>query len=101
MKSYRLTNLAQADIDSAWLYIAKDRETAADRFVERLHGHFGLLAENPLIGECRSDLADGLRLSIVGNYVVLHRLAGDRIQIVRVIHGARDVFAEYRKHSPN
>lgn len=101
MKRYRLTQWAQADIDSAWFYIAKDRPSAADRFVERLRRHFELLSENPLVGEARADLAEGVRQSIVGNYVVLYRPAADRVQIVRVIHGARDVFAEFWKHSPD
>ena len=99
MKRYRLTALAQADIDSAWFYIAKDRPSAADRFVERLRRHFELLAENPLVGEGREDLGDSVRQSTVGNYVVLYRSADGRVQIVRVVHGARDVFAEFRKHS--
>lgn len=99
MSRYRLTTLAQADIDSAWLYIAKERPSAADRFVDRLRRHFELLAENPLIGESRNDLAEGVRQSTVSNYVILHRFAAERVQIVRVIHGARDVFAEFRKHA--
>jgi len=99
MKRYRITHLAQADIDSAWFYIAKDRQSAADRLLDRLRQRFELLSENPLVGESRSDLAEGVRQSVVGNYVVLYRPVADRVQIVRVIHGARDVFAEFRKHS--
>jgi toxin ParE1/3/4 len=97
-KRYRLTKLAIEDIDSAWSYIAKDRPSAADRFVERLSRHFALLAENPHIGELRQDLAEGVRQSVVGSYVVLHLPCDDLVQIVRVIHGARDIFAEFRKH---
>lgn len=97
MKRCRLTHLAQVDIDSAWFYIAKDRPAAADRFVERLKSHFETLAENPFVGELRTDLAEGVRQSSVGGYVVLHRPTDDRIEIVRVIHGARDLFAEFRK----
>jgi plasmid stabilization system protein ParE len=51
MTRNRLTSLAQADIDSAWFYIAKERPAAADRLMDRLKAHFQLLAENPLIGE--------------------------------------------------
>jgi toxin ParE1/3/4 len=88
MKRYRLTKLAIEDIDSAWSYIAKDRPSAADRFVERL---------NPHIGELRQDLAEGVRQSVVGSYVVIHLPCEDRVQIVRVIRGARDIFVEFRK----
>jgi len=97
MKRYRLTQLAQADIDSAWFHIARDRPSAADRFVERLRSHFEALAISPFVGELRTDLAQGVRQSSVGSYVVLHRPTDDRIEIVRVIHGARDLFAEFRR----
>ena len=101
MNRYRLTNLAQADIDSAWFYIAKEHPAAADRFLDRLKKHFEALAENPLLGEARADLATGLRQSSISNYVVLHRPARDRVEIVRVIHGARDLLTEFRKATNN
>jgi toxin ParE1/3/4 len=97
MERYRLTQLAQADIDSAWFHIAKDRPAAADRFVERLKSHFEALAKSPFVGELRIDLAQDVRQSSVGSYVVLHRPGSGRIEIVRVIHGARDLFAEFRR----
>lgn len=100
MSAHRVTLLAQADIDSAWLYIAKDRPGAADRLADRFFQHFTALSQNPDLGETRSDLALGVRQSTVGNYVVLHRVSGGRVEIMRVIHGARDVVAEFKRKRP-
>jgi toxin ParE1/3/4 len=48
------------------------------------------LAENPLIGEACEFLAQRLRMTVVGIYIVFHRPANDGAEIVRIIHGARD-----------
>jgi toxin ParE1/3/4 len=72
-------------------HIAKDKPVAAIRFVERLEEECWSLARNPQSGTTRDDLIPGLRCSSVGNYVVYFRPVRDGIEVVRVVHGARDV----------
>lgn len=98
MSNYYVADRAQADLGKAWLYIARDRPGAADRFYDRLRQHFKLLAANPEMGEKCTELAKDLRQSTVGGYVVLYRPRPDRVEIVRVIHGARDIAEEFRRH---
>jgi toxin ParE1/3/4 len=53
-----------------------------------------MLAEHSLIGEARDELVRGLRCFSVGNYVIYYRLLvpnEQTVEIVRVLHGARDV----------
>ena len=45
----------------------------------------------PLMGRDRGDLAPRLRSSLVKPYVLLYRPLEDGIEIIRVIHGARDI----------
>jgi len=97
MSDYRITRLAEADIEEVWLHIAQDRPSAADRMMNRFHERFELLGANPEIGEQRPDLADNLRQSIVGKYVLFYRSKEHHVEIVRVIHGARDVSTEFRR----
>jgi toxin ParE1/3/4 len=96
MSGYLLTSLAQADVDQVWLHIARDRPGAADRMMARFAERFALLAANPEFGELRPDLGVGLRHSVVGNYVIVYRAAHERIEIVRVVHGARDLAAQFK-----
>lgn len=98
MSGYFVSPRAQADLDETWLYIALDRPAAADRVIDRLIEHFAVLAANPGIGEECPKLALGLRQSSVSNYVVLYRDRPSRIEIVRVIHSARDIEKEFRQH---
>lgn len=43
----------------------------------------------PETGVAHDDVRPGLRLFPVGRYLVLYRLDGPHVEIVRVIHGAR------------
>ncbi len=52
---------------------------------------FQHLAENPLLGRLRPDIAPELRYFAVGKYLILYRIVPNGIQIVRVIHGAWDL----------
>jgi toxin ParE1/3/4 len=73
-------------------YIARPNPAAAKRFVARLRVKCRLLAEQPHIGRERHDIRPGLR-SPIQNYVVFYHLVDDTVEIVSVVHGARDVDA--------
>ena len=60
-----------------------------------LEGKFHLLAESPGIGRLRPELAPGLRASPVEDYLLFYRQAATGIEIVRVLHGARDIDAVF------
>lgn len=83
-KIYRRPS-AEDDLISLWEYIADDNEVAADRLLQDLEGLFKLLAERPLAGRARPELADKLRSMAKGNYVVFYQPVTDGIEIVRVL----------------
>lgn len=87
------TPAAGQDLIDIWLYIAADNTGAADGLLDRIAEKIALLADFPDAGAKRDDIAPGLRMLPVGNYVVLYRLASRRVEIVRVVHGARDTTA--------
>ena len=91
MTRYRLTRTARSDIQEIWTYVAKDRPVAADRLIDRIYEKFRTASLHPGTGEARSDLAPGLRVVSVGNYVVIFREIPRGIEVVRVVHGARDL----------
>lgn len=89
MAHFTRTARAEEDLIEIWTYIAQDDPAAADRLLDRIDAASGHLAENPLMGPARPDLAAGLRYFIAGNYLVLYREATHGVEIVRVVHGAR------------
>ena len=63
----------------------------ADRMLDRLQAAMATLSENPKIGPARPDLAAGLRYFPVGRYVLLYREIPGGVEIVRCVHGARNL----------
>lgn len=91
MATIQRTAQAEEDLIEIWIYIAQDNPRAADRVLDEIEQRFFALVENPLMGRLRPDIAPELRYFVVGNYLILYRTISDGIQIVRVVHGARDL----------
>jgi toxin ParE1/3/4 len=82
---------AREDLIEIWEFIAADDEHSADEFVAIIDEKFRVLAERPSIGRLRNELVEGLRIFPIGRYVIFYLAIPDGIEIVRVLHGARDV----------
>ena len=93
MSSYLLTSQAVQDLNEIHDFIASDRPTAALDFITFLENKFKVLAGNPEIGRTREELAVALRSFPAGHYVIFYRIAKEAIQVIRVLHGARDIDA--------
>ena len=92
MKSFEVAEAARADLFEIWDYICADNIDAADKVIERLHDAFVKLGRNPMLGHVREDLADSEhRFFLVYSYLVVYLASKKPIQIVRVLHAARDV----------
>jgi toxin ParE1/3/4 len=78
------------DLQDILEYIARDNPGAALRHVKRLEDACWMLAKNLEMGTAFDDLLPGLRAWPVGNYVIFFRSTTDGIDVVRVVHGARD-----------
>jgi len=88
---------AELDLDEVAEYIQRGGPSAAVRFLRSAEQTFSLLARSPSIGvrfdpdtpaltELRCFPVDKFR-----NYLVFYRPSDDGIEVVRVLHGARDI----------
>ncbi len=77
-------------------FIARDSPGAALRHVERLEAACWDLARNPMLGTLREDLLPRLRLWTVDNHIICFRPSEDGVEIIRVVHGARDFDALFK-----
>lgn len=82
---------AVLDLIEIWDHIADDSPTAADRFLARLKSAEQQLLQFPLMGRSRPDVRVDVRHWPVGDYIILYRVVPNRLEIVRVVHGARDL----------
>ncbi len=90
-----LTPSANRDLADIWMFIAADNPAQADDFIDLIDAKFQNLSRQPGLGRRREELAAGLRSFPVGRYVIFYLQVQDCLQIVRVLHGARDVDAVF------
>ena len=85
------TRAAREDLIAIWAHIAEDNPQAADRVLDRLEEAASRLADTPQIGPARDDIRPGLRYLVSGSYLLLYRIRVGGIEIVRAVHGRRDL----------
>ena len=93
MSTVTKTVRAEQDLDEVWFYIALDNVVAADNLLDNIDSSCQLLAMQPQAGRLRPELAPELRSFPVARYVVFYRPQDDGVEVVRVLHSARDIEA--------
>jgi toxin ParE1/3/4 len=88
-----LAQRARADLDEIWRYIAQDNLTAADGVLDRIKDRIQTLAEFPQLGPRWPIIAPDVRVLTAGDYLILYRYRGARVQVARIVHGARHLEA--------
>ena len=83
------TSRAKTDAVEIWAYIAEDNVSAADDLIDQIESRLAGLARMPESAEAVSYIAPDVRRSSVGNYVIYYRPIDDGIQVLRILHGAR------------
>ena len=86
------TRVAREDLIGIWTHIAADDPAAADRVLDCLDEAAAYLAQNPQMGPARDDIRPGLRYMVSGSYLLLYRITDDDTEIVRAVHGRRDLY---------
>jgi toxin ParE1/3/4 len=96
--SVKFTSLARADLRVAAEYLIREASSlsAAFSFLDAVDQRAALYASEPELGEDCSDLKQDLRRFVVKGHILFYRVATD-VEIVRVIHGSRDIPAVLRR----
>jgi toxin ParE1/3/4 len=94
MSASHLSPQANADLDDIWYYTATVSGSIeiADQLIDSITSRFATCARYPHIGRDRSlELRAGLRTFPVDRYVIIYRIDGEGVLILRVIRGNRDI----------
>ena len=99
MKSYQLTHAAEDDLFEIWIFIAEDNLHAADRLEADIFDACQRVAQKPDLGHFRRDLTDKLVrfFAVRGTYLIVYDPDSSPLEVLRVLHGARDVPTELEK----
>ena len=82
---------AKADLREIWDYIAEDSSFQADRLVLRFRARLEYLAKWNTIGRPRPELTKNCRSYPFDKYCFYFRPSGSGIEVLRVLHSARDI----------
>ena len=82
---------ALTDLAEIWSYVADDNVSAADALTDLIGDKVQALSRQPGMGRARPELAAGLHSLPVGRYVIFYLPLSNGVDIVRVLHGARDL----------
>jgi toxin ParE1/3/4 len=91
---YRLLPQAERDLEAITDFIAEYDPGAALKLVQRFQERWELLSNFPLTGQRRPDLDQEARHVIVGPYLTLYRIREDTVEIVRILHGRRNITSD-------
>ncbi len=90
------TTTAEADLLEIWVTIAEENLVAADESLDLIESTVSILDREPEMGRARPELADGLRsIPTRTPYIVFYITDADRLLVVRILHHARDIDADY------
>jgi toxin ParE1/3/4 len=90
------TDQAEQDLIDALVYIGRHSPAAAHRFAAAVDRVCQLLAQFPQMGTACERLGRGLRQFPVDSYVIFYRPIDGGIEVVRVVHGSRNMRSLFR-----
>jgi toxin ParE1/3/4 len=88
---------AEVDLTEHVLHLLDENPAAAARFVDAIEAAFERLSEMPSLGvrrAFRNPRLRGMRMWPVPGfekYLIFYRVASERVEVIRVLHGARDI----------
>jgi len=93
MKRFALTRLAERDLDEIKSYLVERAGPGtARRVIRDIRSALDVLAKQPGVGHAREDLTTRpLKFWPVYSYLIVYHPASSPIQIMRVLHGKRDI----------
>ena len=90
-----ISPLAERDLESIGDYIADDNPGRAVSFVSEIRGQCDKIANAPRAYRLRPELGEGIRSCAHGSYVIFFVATKTLVTVVRVLHGAMDIPAQF------
>jgi toxin ParE1/3/4 len=89
---------AEQDLMEIYVGIGLENSSAAERLYEAIVDQAALLVRHPRLGVRRPEISPSARMLVEGVYLLLYEIHPDtdadavnEVEIVRVIHGHRDI----------
>jgi toxin ParE1/3/4 len=88
----RFAEIAKQDLRDIWRGLAEySGLSVADSKLANIESKFQVLVQFPNSGRSRDELLVGLRSYPAGDFVIFYRTLETTVEVVRVLHGRRDI----------
>ncbi|HZC97008.1 MAG TPA: type II toxin-antitoxin system RelE/ParE family toxin [Bradyrhizobium sp.] len=88
---------ADNDLMQIFSYLSQQSAQVAQSVPDDIDRCFANLSSFPLSGSPRTNLGRDVRSIVVSPYLILDAARRDHVTILRVLHGSRDIEAEFRR----
>lgn len=92
----RRTPASRRDYGAIWDYVAERNPPAADQLLRTFDQKLALLSEFPGAGQARPEIRAKVRSFPVGEYLLFYRPIPGGIELLRVLHGKRELRRAFR-----
>lgn len=93
-KGWALRPAAEADLSAIWLQGASAWGVEqAGHYADGLFAVFDLLAEFPEMARERAEFTPPVRIHPSGSHLVIYRLEGQGVEIIRILHAHQNLLA--------
>lgn len=93
------SDVAEADLDQLYDYIARDVPYYAEQFIDRLIEAVGVLKDHPRLGRQVPEAEDreDVRELIFQGYRIIYLVQPEQVHVLTIIHGSRDLAGQTAK----
>jgi antitoxin ParD1/3/4/toxin ParE1/3/4 len=102
LKRFVLSELALADLEEIWNYIAKADKRAADRVKREIKAAIRKLVQMPTLGHEHPLIpSEDLRVWPVDSYLIIYLPDSRPLQVARILHASRDLSRLFGSEDPS
>ena len=96
------TPAAVEDLEHIFNYIGHEQHSpnTAARVIREIARKANNYAASPLLAAARPEMGPSIRAYYVNRYAVFYRPISQGIEVLRIIHGSRDVLRVFRHQQP-
>lgn len=91
MPVIKVAAAAAEDLKEIWSYVAENNPEAANSLLKEITRRFSILRDHPHMGREQDKLLVNLRSFAIKNYIIFYRPFEGGVEILRVLHGSRDI----------
>lgn len=97
MKRRIISQLAIKDLEEIVDYLSIENIETGEKFIDEFEKKCLYLAKFPNVGRRYDDIKPSLRGLPLAGYIIFYRIVKDRVEIIRVVSGYRDLESLFRE----